>query len=179
MANRISILVAGVLCGAGVMFAVQHAQTRPSPVASRDALETEPVVTEVRGALPAPAATRADGLMLAALERRLAGIEEKLATVGATAEETRRQEAERATASLYKRARPEDRNADQQTAFDRGAAIVEGAIRAGSWGDAEQRAIRDLAEQLLPADQYMLRNRLMLAGNQDRLRDVAADPRFF
>jgi hypothetical protein len=176
MSNRVSFLLAGALCGAGVLFGLQHVGARPSPPAS---------VTIEAPAVPASSfsagASAANLAALGGLASRLDRIERKLDGTG-TAQDTTRAEAEETRAfqaALFKGASREERDGEQQKAFDAAEAIVERALGAGVWSTADQTAIRDAVAQLLPADQFMLRNRLIQAGNQDRLRDLATHPLFF
>lgn len=178
MSNRISFLVAGALCGAGVLYGLQHVGARPStppPAAVAVEAPTPPASSFSAGASVASFAA------LDGLSRRLERIEKQLDGAG-TAPDTARAEAEEARAyqaALFKGASREERDAEQQQAFDTAEAIVERALGAGVWSSADQAAIRDAVAQLLPADQFMLRNRLIQAGNQDRLRDLATHPLFF
>jgi hypothetical protein len=173
--SRAAFLAAGLLVGATLGFGAQQlrlgARAEATPAAEPEAAGTaSPVVASVTSP-ESPAVL----LALGALDRRLDRIEQKLGGAAPAAEPRRTAD----EAPLASGAKPDERTSDQQRGFDRAEAIVAGAIRAGVWADADQKAMRDTIASLAPADVIALRVRLSMAGNAGQLRDVAAEPMFF
>jgi hypothetical protein len=176
MSNRLPILVAGMMCGAGVLFGVQHMQARAAR--SQAAAPVADEMPSIQAAPTAFAPAGAPNLALDAVGRRLERIEQKLESASSPATQTK-VEAEHAETTLIKGASPSDRDAEQQKAFDGAASVVDSAVHAGIWIDGDQKAMREASAQLLPADRFTLKMRLSVAANEGKLRDLATQPFFF
>jgi hypothetical protein len=181
MSNRITFFAVWAVCGVGVLLGAQH--LRGALVAAAEREGEEPPVVEAPAAAPvARVFSGPNDVALDALARRLERIEQKLdaklAGGGASAEPPRAEIAQ-AEAALFKGVNPADRDSAQQQAFDQASAIVDSAIRAGVWIDGDQKSMRLAVEPLAPADRITLRMKLAVAGNEDRLRDLAHEPMFF
>jgi hypothetical protein len=178
MTNRISFLVVWAVCGAGVVLGAQHLRGALVAAAERE----EPAVVEAPAAAPAARVVGGpNDVALDALARRLERIEQKLdqKLAGGGASVEPRAEVAQAEAALFKGVTPAERDSAQQQAFDQASAIVDSAIRAGVWIDGDQKSMRLAVEPLAPADRITLRMKLAVAGNEDRLRDLAHEPMFF
>jgi hypothetical protein len=176
--NRISFLVTGLLVGASLTFGAQRVGPRPRPIASSTPATESSAAADEPAAVAAPSAASPElAFALAAVSQRLERIEQKLAVAApATQQPAAAAEAE---AALLKGVSPEERTPEEQQAFDRAESIIAGAVRAGVWADADQKAMRDTVAQLLEPDRFRLRMSLANAGNEGKLRDLAREPRFF
>jgi hypothetical protein len=63
--------------------------------------------------------------------------------------------------------------------MDEATQIVDTAIARGTWLEADQTRMREVAVRLLPADRFALLAKLAVAGNADRLRDLTSRPMSF
>ncbi|HVZ71989.1 MAG TPA: hypothetical protein VHJ20_06400 [Polyangia bacterium] len=182
MMKRLPILLTGMIVGAGLLHgaSVLYDARKPAHAADRavDGDVAAPAAEAPAPALAAAAVRLAAAAPDANLAARLEHIEQRLDGL-ATSGEARRAEQARAEETLTGGATPEDREPQQQTAFDRAQTIVDGAIRGGLWTDNEQSAMREVAATLLPADRFALKMKLSVAGNDGKLRDTASQPMFF